>query len=104
MIRIPLCWCLIPVALLSCVSSGSIAHAQNNATAPLRFNQDIRPILSSVCYRCHGFDAKTREAELRLDTAEGALTPRSSGEHAIVPGKLDESLVWRESNRPIRTP
>ena len=64
----------------------------------LHFNQDIRPILSNVCYRCHGFDAKTREAELRLDTADGAFAKRASGEHAIVPGKLDESLVWARIN------
>ena len=39
-------------------------------------------------------DAKTREADLRLDTAEAARTPREGGKVAIAPGKLDESLIW----------
>ncbi|MEQ1828643.1 MAG: PSD1 and planctomycete cytochrome C domain-containing protein [Pirellula sp.] len=72
-------------------------HAQS-PESNLGFNRDIRPILSSACYRCHGIDAKTREANLRLDTAEGAFAKRDDNSAAIVPGKIDESLVWARIN------
>jgi hypothetical protein len=60
----------------------------------LSFNRDIRPILSSKCFACHGFDAKKREADLRLDTPEGA-TADHDGSRAIVPGDLAKSELWR---------
>ncbi|MEM9478696.1 MAG: PSD1 and planctomycete cytochrome C domain-containing protein [Verrucomicrobiota bacterium] len=60
---------------------------------PIKFNRDIRPILSETCFHCHGPDEHGRRADLRLDSLEGA-TADLGGYAAIVPGNLEESEAW----------
>ncbi len=59
------------------------------------FNDQVRPILSRHCFKCHGPDDKARKAKLRLDVEDGAYKPAGSGERPIVPGKPDESELVR---------
>lgn len=54
----------------------------------IRFNRDIRPILSNNCFLCHGPDKGRRKADLRLDIEAEAK------KEVIVPGKLEDSELW----------
>ncbi|MCE9520746.1 MAG: PSD1 and planctomycete cytochrome C domain-containing protein [Verrucomicrobia bacterium] len=63
------------------------------AAGKLRFNRDIRPLMSDTCFHCHGPDKNARKAGLRLDIREEALKPAKSGELPIVPGKPDQSEI-----------
>jgi len=70
------------------LSVSAVGHAETAAVA-VRFDRDIRPILSDKCYHCHGPDEAHREAELGLDLEAPAK------ESAIVPGNADESELVR---------
>ena len=63
------------------------------------FQRDVRPILSNHCFECHGPDAATRMADLRLDTREGAFSRRSNGS-LIVPGDPEASLLYQRISHP----
>ena len=63
--------------------------------ASVSYREDVLPILSDRCFRCHGPDAETREAGLRLDHYESSVAVLDSGAVAIVPGDLNGSEVWQ---------
>lgn len=69
---------LMGITLLVC---GSVSAEQ-----PLQFNQHIRPVLAQNCFVCHGLDAGSRKADLRLDDRSIAIDMS-----AIEPGKPDQS-------------
>ena len=79
------CFCL---AVFGVPSAAAEHHETPQVT--LNYNLDIRPILADNCYACHGPDAKTRQANLRIDTKAGAFS-EPSGYPVIVPGKPEES-------------
>ena len=63
-----------------------VLHLSYAGAAPLKFNRDIRPILSDNCFACHGPDGNSREAGLRLDRGEKAIA-----DGVIVPGDAAKS-------------
>ncbi|MFK8110849.1 MAG: PSD1 and planctomycete cytochrome C domain-containing protein [Rubripirellula sp.] len=72
------------------VLTGFLLCTPCGAEPPLRFNRDIRAVLTDKCLACHGPDAKTVEGGLRLDLRDDAI---ESG--AIVPGDADASELVR---------
>src|SRR6188768_2073965 len=80
---------LIPLLSL-CAAARLLAVEGAPLPEKVDFNRDVRPILSENCFKCHGFDPKTRDGGRRLDTRDGA-TKDIDGVRAVVPGDLKKS-------------
>src|SRR5437016_6218568 len=57
------------------------------------FETKVRPILVERCYTCHSARAEKLKSGLHLDTRQGIFAGGESGAPAIVPGKLEDSLL-----------
>ena len=79
--------------LVGICSSAHIGFAAEEK--PIDFSRQILPLLSETCFKCHGPDKTNREAGLRLDKQQPALTGLESGKTAVVPGKSAMSELYR---------
>ncbi len=77
------------LALVCLTGSSLSAQDAPDASIPetVRFNRDIRPILSDKCFTCHGPSSTGRRANLRLDEEAAAKAK------VIVPGDPEHSLI-----------
>jgi hypothetical protein len=89
----------LPLVWLACLSWPIRLEAVQPAdaseptvSAKLRFQREILPLLADKCFACHGFDASSREADLRLDLREAATATREAGA-AVIPGQPDNSQI-----------
>ncbi len=85
-----LCWFLVcwPDGSANLGATETLTQSQRDF-----FEAKIRPVLVKECYGCHSTQTGNAKGGLRLDTKELAEMGGNSGA-AIVPGDLDESLLY----------
>lgn len=97
---------LAGAATVACLALAAFTHptrAADTAAKEVDFKKDIQPILNQSCMKCHKPDPKNPRgpaAGFRLDDKAAAM---KGGKHgvAIVPGKPDESLLYKLLAGPV---
>jgi hypothetical protein len=85
------------LVLATSLGAQNIPQSTSSAALPqvIKFNRDIRPILSENCFTCHGPDKSHRMTVFHFDVEESAKQDLGGGHFAIVPGDLEKSLLIR---------
>jgi len=88
-------WLIILFIITGCANKDSSVIAE--LPEKVDFNFHIKPILSDRCFLCHGPDAGTRKADVRLDEEAFAfmLLDTIKDNYVIKPGHLDKSEVYK---------
>ncbi len=87
----------IVAGAVNCIASTAVmfgslaAPAAADQPAPVTYERDIRPILKTHCFHCHGEDGR-REGELDLRLRRLIMSGGESGD-TVVPGKPDDSFL-----------
>ncbi|MBL8797040.1 MAG: PSD1 domain-containing protein [Planctomycetia bacterium] len=94
---------MLPSSVLPFAAAFLAMPLQAADDAPIDYTRDIKPILASQCYSCHGPDEGKRKARLRLDERDAAI------KKAIKPGDsakspLIERLVSKEADEVMPPP
>ncbi len=89
----------LTIRLISTLMLGLWVHAPSLAETTVTevaqrefFENQVRPLLTTECFKCHSAQAEKLKAGLRLDSREGLLAGGDSGP-AIVPGQPADSLL-----------
>jgi hypothetical protein len=89
---------LVVVGLATYFATSEKQEQEGGVPDVVDFNYHVRPILSDKCFKCHGPDANKREANLRLDSEQGAYAALKEDvtKHVVVPGDpLNSALYLR---------
>lgn len=78
-------------AMLTLVVAGPATWAAGDSR--LTFESDILPILNAHCLQCHGGVHQKNDLDLRT---HAALLKGGKSGTAVVPGKPEESLLWKK--------
>ncbi|NND96934.1 MAG: DUF1553 domain-containing protein [Pirellulaceae bacterium] len=73
-----------------------------SVTSSVDFSRDVRPILSDHCYACHGPDEAERQADLRLDTADGIASMIEPGD--LTSSELADRIATTDPDRIMPPP